>query len=117
LIDQAAALKAKVRVSNTTLIRKYVPIKVTSMGSPVLLERMTKFLHYQKDHPSFEVPWSKNSSPFATEIEPFTSQEIKEYNDLMGRLTTICAAADKVNVALLFDAEQSWRYTIIIVFG
>jgi len=107
---------------------KFVPLKVTSLMPPHLLERLTELLRYQSEHPSeggalnrewnpkpssapvksFPPGYDPNKSP-----APLSPEELKLLNDALTRLSTICEAAQKAKIRLLIDAEQTFRQPAI----
>src|SRR5689334_2734424 len=99
-----------------------MPLKVTSLSSPFLLEKMATALIFQQQFPAYNLPWEtkqpaaplkKGQKPEAEVVFPeffMTPDEISQVHDLKARLFDICNAAARADIALLIDAEQSFRY-------
>jgi len=74
---------------------------------------MTPHVVYQQSNPSYVVPWNTKATSVLPEMEPFTPQDITEYNELMSRLRQLIGVADSSNMRMLTDAEQTWRQPAI----
>jgi proline dehydrogenase len=110
---------------------QFVPIKVTSLVSPALLERMAEILNYQRIHPEYVVPWNTQSKELQARVKKIIEQdasqaavpvqvavtapaalsaaEVVELTEFSDRMSRIGVTAHAHRVKLLVDAEQTYR--------
>jgi proline dehydrogenase len=84
----------------------FVPIKVTALASPQLLETMTTLLQQNE-------AWMRNSCNAQSIVSQLGGNEQRLYNSAMSNLRELCAQAQGTGIPLLFDAEQSHRQPAI----
>ncbi|KNA09173.1 hypothetical protein SOVF_155990 isoform A [Spinacia oleracea] len=82
-----------------------------------LLERLSDLLRWEKQDPSFKLPWKQNSLPILSDSSPFyhtpekpdplTQQEEQDLQLAHERLTKLCQRCLELNVPLTVDAEDT----------
>ncbi|ELR11281.1 Proline dehydrogenase, putative [Acanthamoeba castellanii str. Neff] len=98
---------------------RFVPLKVTGLCAPTLLERMSGVIYDQaavdnawmegyRYQPCLGFPTKKDAV-----VPPLSQGERRELSEANERLSAICAEASKANLSLLFDAEQTPRQPAI----
>ena len=95
---------------------KYIPLKVTSLTSPELLERMSDLLVEKQSNPNLDLSsWEsfKATSSSSSKVKQLSSEELNELKELMTRLKDICSVASKNKISILMDAEQTFRQPAI----
>ncbi|KAL6060630.1 proline dehydrogenase [Balamuthia mandrillaris] len=107
----------------------FVPIKITALCSPTLLERMTSNILYRQERPALAGPapvwlgeesYHKSSAfpLYAVKVPeepplPLTPEEEAEFSALMQRLRSLCQTARDCELAIFLDAEQTYRQPAI----
>jgi hypothetical protein len=84
----------------------FVPIKVTALASPKLLETMTELIQQNK-------AWMSTSCDAQSIVSQLDADEQHLYDSAMANLRELCAQAQRIGIPLLFDAEQSHRQPAI----
>eukprot|EP01116_Phalansterium_solitarium_P006713 TRINITY_DN19059_c0_g1_i1.p1 TRINITY_DN19059_c0_g1~~TRINITY_DN19059_c0_g1_i1.p1 ORF type:complete len:553 (+),score=59.72 TRINITY_DN19059_c0_g1_i1:58-1659(+) len=96
-------------VESSKLGAKFVPVKVTQLGSADLLRRLSSLLTYKAQHGGQMVNWAFRPNPAATEPAPleFSIDERRDLDAMVKRLRSVCDVAAPTGVSVLLDAEQS----------
>jgi hypothetical protein len=84
-----------------------VPIKATAMVSPHLLETMTKIIVNESKEDQSYIDLER------CPLSQLSTTDISLYNQGMKNLQQVCAKAEKFNIPILLDAEQSHRQPAI----
>jgi len=82
----------------------FVPVKVTALASPALLEAMTRHIHAAGD------------GYLDAEVDPRTqlsAEEAELLGSALENMGELCAEAQRLRLPVLFDAEQSHRQPAI----
>jgi len=108
----------------------FIPVKISSLTSPMLLEHISDLICHQQIDPSIQLNWNPNpvskasrlpfslpNSPSSSSPVPLSPEELNEMSLVMKRLNRICEVASKLNVGILIDAEQSFRQNGIDFFA
>ncbi|KAH9622895.1 hypothetical protein KSS87_010084 [Heliosperma pusillum] len=95
----------------------FVIVKISAICPMALLERLSDLLRWQKQDPSFQLPWKQNSLPILsdssplyhtlTKPDPLTPQEEEDLRLTHDRLTKLCQRCLELNVPLTVDAEDT----------
>lgn len=88
-------------------IVKFVPLKSTALLSPSMLENMTSFMEKQ----------SSGSINDADLIAALSNRDRELLETGIKRLEALCAAAERSDIAILLDAEQTSRQPAIEVIA
>lgn len=78
----------------------FISIKITGIGRFGLLEKIDSLMHASVAQTLMQ--------KYSSAIDNLQSDEKEEWQRLMNRLHKICSNADKKNIAILVDAEESW---------
>ncbi|KAJ1296340.1 hypothetical protein BS78_01G293100 [Paspalum vaginatum] len=94
-----------------------VCIKITALCPIALLEKTSDLLRWQKQHPSFALPWKAHSFPILSDSSPLyltpteppalTAEEERELAQAHERLLAVCARCAAHGIPLLVDAEYA----------
>jgi len=89
-------------VLNTAKDVPFVPIKLTSITAPALLEKMTDIIRQNEKDKSIELPWvqvkdnkSKKMNTVIRTTAKFDEKDVLELNELLGRFDAIGECAKK----------------------
>ncbi|KAH9625244.1 hypothetical protein KSS87_016281 [Heliosperma pusillum] len=95
----------------------FVIVKISAICPMPLLERLSDLLRWEKQDPSFHLPWKQNSLPILSDSSPLyhtltkpeslTRQEEKDLELAHERLTKLCQRCLELNVPLAVDAEDT----------
>jgi len=105
-------LQSKIRMLTTARERmpetaRFVPVKLTALGSPLLLEEMTSVMHHTAQA-------TAGSCANMVDPRPRMSEEgLEQLEGFLGRLRELCKASRSSGIPLLLDAEQSHRQPAI----
>lgn len=82
-----------------------------------LLERISDLLRWEKQDPSFKLPWKQNTLPIFSDSsplyhtlkkpDPLTSKEEQDLQLTLERLTKLCQRCLELNVPITVDAEDT----------
>jgi proline dehydrogenase len=78
---------------------KFMPVKVTALASPAMLEDLTAFIRQRPD--------------WATQAIDLSSMQDPALDCALNNLRALCDTAKRVGIPVLFDAEQSYRQPAI----
>ena len=91
-----------------------MPIKVTALMSPAVLEQLTEFIAADSNSINSNSRSAKTVQEEEVALIARLSSEQQElYHTAMVHLSDLCAHAQSKQVALLFDAEQTHRQPVI----
>lgn len=95
----------------------FVIVKISAICPVGLLERISDLLRWEKQKPSFNLPWKQNTLPIFSnssplyhtlqEPNPLTPQEEKDLELAQERLAKLCQRCLELNVPLTVDAEDT----------
>ncbi|KAK9742464.1 hypothetical protein RND81_03G174900 [Saponaria officinalis] len=95
----------------------FVIVKISAICPMALLERLSDLLRWEKQDPSFHLPWKQNTLPILsnssplyhtlTKPDPLTRQEEEDLKLAHDRLTKLCQRCLELNVPLTVDAEDT----------
>lgn len=92
-------------------------VKISAICPVGLLERLSDLLRWERQNPSFHLPWKQNTLPIFSDISPLyhtlkrpnplTLEEEKDLELAQERLTKLCQRCSELNVPLTVDAEDT----------
>ncbi|KAL9226576.1 hypothetical protein vseg_002373 [Gypsophila vaccaria] len=95
----------------------FVIVKISAICPMPLLERLSDLLRWEKQNPSFNLPWKQNSLPILSDLSPFyhtltkpnplTRHEEEDLKLAQERLAKLCQRCLELNVPLTIDAEDT----------
>lgn len=95
----------------------FVIVKISAICPMELLERISDLLRWEKQDPSFKLPWKQNTLPILSDSsplyhtlkkpDPLTRQEEEDLQLAHERLTKLCQRCLELNVPLTVDAEDT----------
>lgn len=97
------ATETFINVTNYAASQKNIPfisIKITGICRFALLEKIDDLMHLCEE--------STLIKKYTAAIEQLEKAEKDEWQNLVNRMQKICYNADKKNIAILVDAEESW---------
>jgi proline dehydrogenase len=78
----------------------YMSVKVTGIARFTLLEKTDALMHASKADALVK--------RYHAALDQLPGDEVKEWQRIYGRMKMICEAADRLNIGVLVDAEESW---------
>ncbi|KMT18445.1 hypothetical protein BVRB_2g025900 [Beta vulgaris subsp. vulgaris] len=95
----------------------FVIVKISAICPMELLERISDLLRWEKQDPSFKLPWKQNTLPIFSDSsplyhtlkkpDPLTSKEEQDLQLTLERLTKLCQRCLELNVPITVDAEDT----------
>ncbi|XP_021749581.1 proline dehydrogenase 2, mitochondrial-like [Chenopodium quinoa] len=95
----------------------FVIVKISAICRMDLLEKISNLLRWEKQNPSFKLPWKQNSLPILSDSspvyhtldkpDPLTRQEEQDLELAHERLSKLCQRCLELNVPLTVDAEDT----------
>src|SRR5215216_3653985 len=78
----------------------YISIKVTGFARFSLLEKLDSLIHFAEDNSLVK--------KYNYALQQLSPEELNEWNRVYARMRRICNAAEKKNIGVLVDAEETW---------